>query len=99
MSQHRDEIPVLKDETNPSQAAKQRDKAKVREKAAERSEDLAQGQIVIVSARWILVIAGLVLTLWAPDKIGTLRIQLMVLLILAVANFYLHAQLLMRKRR
>jgi hypothetical protein len=61
------------------------------------SVDLAHGQIVIVAARWILVIVGLALALWAPDAIGQLRVQILVLLALAVANFYLHAQVLMRR--
>lgn len=61
------------------------------------SEDLAHGQFVIIAARWILVLAGLVLTLWLPGEIGDLRVQIVTLLLLAVVNFYLHAQLLMRR--
>jgi hypothetical protein len=61
------------------------------------SEDLAYGQYVIIAARWILVLAGLVLTLWLPGAIADLRVQIMTLLLLAVVNFYLHAQLLMRR--
>ncbi len=59
--------------------------------------DEASGQLVVVAARWILVIAGLFLTLWNPDPLNDLRFQVAVLLLLAVANFYLHAQLLMRR--
>jgi len=59
--------------------------------------DLAHGQMVIVAARWILVTAGLVLALWNPASIGPLRLQVLVLLLIAVANFFLHSQLL-RKR-
>jgi hypothetical protein len=60
-------------------------------------EDLAHGQIVIVTARWILVLAGLVLALWNSDSLGQLRLQIFFILALAFANFYLHAQILMRK--
>ena len=56
-----------------------------------------QGQLVIVLARWILVIAGFGLALWNPAPMGELRVQLATLLGLAVANFFLHAQLLRRK--
>src|SRR5262245_58241982 len=56
-----------------------------------------RGQLVIVVARWILVLAGLMLAAWNPAKVGDLRLQLLVLLALAVANFFLHAQLLMRR--
>jgi hypothetical protein len=59
--------------------------------------DLAQGQIVIVTARWILVLAGLILILLTPGPLGQLRLQVMVLLALAVANFYLCAQIFMRR--
>lgn len=60
-------------------------------------EELAEGQIVIVAARWILVGAGLVLALWNPASIGPLRLQVLVLLLIAVGNFFLHAQLLKRR--
>ena len=60
-------------------------------------EDLANGQQVVIAARWVLVAAGLMLALWNPADLVDLRIQIMVILGLAVANFYLHAQLLMRK--
>ena len=61
------------------------------------TEDLAQGQIVIVTARWILVLAGLVLALWNSTDVGQLRVQVLFILGLAFANFYLHAQILMHK--
>ncbi len=61
------------------------------------TRELAYGQVVIVTARWILVLAGLLLALWNPSPINELRIQLFVLLLLAFGNFYLHAQLLMRR--
>lgn len=60
-------------------------------------EDLSYGQIVIVVAKWVLVFAGMVLVLWAPAPISELRIQILVLLLLAVENFYHHAQLLKRR--
>jgi hypothetical protein len=60
-------------------------------------EDLAHGQVVIVAARWILVFAGLILALWNSTEVGQLRVQILFILALAFANFYLHAQILMRK--
>src|SRR5216683_1320111 len=63
----------------------------------ENTEDLSYGQIVLVSARWILVVVGLILTLWDPAPISTLRIQLLVIFLVAAANFYLHAQALMKR--
>lgn len=61
------------------------------------SEVPADGQRVIVTARWVLVLSGLVLALWDPGPIGQIRLQILALLLLAVGNFYLHAQLLMRR--
>ena len=63
----------------------------------EAPEELAHGQVVIIAARWILVVAGLLLALWNPDAVGELRVQIVFILGLAVANFFLHSQLLMRK--
>ena len=59
--------------------------------------DLAHGQMVIIWARWVLVVAGLVLSLWDPTGITDLRIQVALVLALAGANFYLHSQVLMRR--
>lgn len=63
------------------------------------ADHLADGQIVIIGARWLLVLAGLLLTLWSPgpDAMHDIRLRVPVLLLLAGGNFYLHAQLLMRR--
>ena len=63
----------------------------------EESQDLAYGQHVIIAARWILVATGLMLALWSPLDIVDLRVQIVVILGLAAANFYLHTQVLMRR--
>lgn len=72
-------------------------RAKKKKSSLSFSEDLALGQTVIVTARWILVGSGLLLALWNPGPIGELRIQIMTILLLAMANFYLQAQLLMKR--
>jgi len=61
---------------------------------ADSAGDVSAGQIVIVIARWLLVLAGLGLTLWHPleSDLDRVRITILVLLALAVGNFYLHAQ-------
>ncbi len=63
----------------------------------ENLENLTHGQIVLVTARWILIASSLLFVLWEPDPIGTLRIQILLLLGLAIANFYLHGQVLMKR--
>ena len=66
---------------------------------AESAGDLAFGQVVIIAARWVLIFSGLLLALVspAPDAINALRILIVVILGLAVANFYLHTQVLMKR--
>jgi hypothetical protein len=59
--------------------------------------ELARGQIVIVFARWLLVFIGLLVALWNPDPLPQLRIQIGVVLLVAIANFVMHAQLLRRR--
>ncbi|GMQ79165.1 MAG: hypothetical protein BMS9Abin02_1725 [Anaerolineae bacterium] len=66
-------------------------------KEAASSSDLIYGQPVIVAMRWILVASGLLLILWNPDSLSVMRVQILVILLLALANFYLHAQLLMKR--
>jgi len=61
------------------------------------SPETAQGQMILVVARWVLVIAGLALVLWNPGPIDNLRFKILFLLLLAGGNFYLGAQVLRRK--
>ena len=71
--------------------------------AGETDEDLAFGQYVVVTARWILVAAGLFLSLWvttdaqSQKTLQQVQISFVVLTLLAFGNFYLNLQLL-RKR-
>lgn len=60
--------------------------------------ELATGQMVIVVARWLLVLVGLLVAVWNPDPLPQLRVQIGVILLVAIANFVMHAQLL-RKRQ
>jgi hypothetical protein len=69
----------------------------VRKNLAMSTEDLAAGQVVIVAARWILIGAGLVFALWDPSKLNELRVQLLVLFLLGLVNFYLQAQAMTRR--
>ena len=60
--------------------------------------DLDHGQIVIVTARWILIAVGLFLLIVKPTgNVGELRLQVALILLLGMANFFLHAQLLKRR--
>ena len=61
------------------------------------SEDIMYGQKVLVVARWILVVSGLLLALLNPMVLGELKIQVGLILVLAVANFFLHVQLVRKQ--
>ena len=58
------------------------------------AQDLMDGQGILVTARWILVGAGLLLALWNPDALGELKVEIGLIMTLAVANFFLHVQML-----
>ncbi len=60
-------------------------------------DDLLHGQVVIIVARWILVLTGLILAMWNPASLLELRIEILVLLCLAVVNFYLHLHLIVKR--
>jgi hypothetical protein len=62
------------------------------------SAEMALGQMVIVVARWLLVLVGLLVAVWNPDPLPQLRVQIGVILFVAIANFVMQAQLL-RKRQ
>jgi len=59
--------------------------------------DLLVGQTVVVYTRWVLVVSALVVALWNPGPIHELRVQVMAIVLLVGANFYLHAQLLVAR--
>jgi hypothetical protein len=67
----------------------------VRPSQSDARTDLDHGQIVIVTARWLMIGVGLVLTIAYPTAaLAGLRLQVSLILLLAIANFYLHAQVI-----
>ncbi|MDQ2996300.1 MAG: hypothetical protein M3R61_04500, partial [Chloroflexota bacterium] len=83
--------------TDPCPTPLEAEGAPPRQPRVRTPEVTADGQSVIVVARWVLVLSGLVLALWNPGAIGEIRLHVLALLLLAVGNFYLHAQLLMHR--
>jgi len=62
------------------------------------TEELIEGQKVIIVARWMFVLTMLLLTVLAPNlTVNRLRLQLLGTFSLAIFNFYLLAQLITRK--
>jgi hypothetical protein len=66
--------------------------------SAEAQRDLQHGQIVIVTARWILIAAGLFLAVFYPGPIEELRLEIAVIFGLSAVNFALHTSLLRGRR-
>ena len=60
-------------------------------------DDLRHGHIVIVAARWLLVIAGLLFLLYRPQSTVELATGILGVLAIAAANFWLHTRLLTRQ--
>lgn len=60
-------------------------------------QDLVSGQPVIVAVRWIMIVTALILAIWNVESMADLRLQIIAILLLAVTNFYLQAQLLMKR--
>ena len=56
------------------------------------SDDVRHGLPVIIYARWLLVIAGFGLALWNPDGAIQLKVTIVLILALAVGNFFLHVE-------
>ena len=68
-------------------------------KTAQAVGPLADGQMVIIVARWILIFSSLFLILCDTQSVNlnTVRFEIMVILLLAVSNFYLVAQVLTKR--
>ena len=81
----------------PEVENKKKPKSQFKQHVSDDSE-LAYGQSVIVTARWILVVTGLFLIFWNPDPLSNLRIQVVIVIALALMNFYLQAQILTGKK-
>ncbi len=56
-----------------------------------------RGHLLIITARWVLVVVGMVLTLINPADVFELQVGIVVLLTLAVANFFLHVNVLAKR--
>jgi hypothetical protein len=66
--------------------------------ATDAQSDLDHGRVVIVTARWLLIVVGLFLLVLEPTShVAELRLQIAVILLLGLANFVLHAQMLKRR--
>lgn len=58
----------------------------------EAAEDIYFGQIVIIWARWFVILAAAVLALWSSDDTGELGKRALLVVVLMGVNFFLHGR-------
>jgi len=66
-------------------------------RAQEAAEDVFFGQIVIIWARWFLIAAGAIITLWSANDMLQLTLAIVTLVVLMTMNFFTHARYLTGK--
>jgi hypothetical protein len=59
--------------------------------------DEQRGQVILVTARWVLIVVAAILSLNAPDTLIDLQVSIGGLLLLAGVNFVLHTNLMMKR--
>ena len=64
---------------------------------ADAQEDLFYGQVVVIVARWFLIFAGVVLSLWSASSVDAVMLPIGLMMVLMAMNFYLHGRYLMRQ--
>ncbi len=69
----------------------------VRSAAQEAAEDVFFGQVVIIWARWFLILAGAMLTLWTATTVSEITTKILLVVILMAMNFFLHGRYLMER--
>lgn len=63
----------------------------------EAKDDLFHGQIVIIVARWFLILAGVGMTLWTAPDVGSLTLPIGGLSVLMALNCYFHGRYLVKQ--
>jgi hypothetical protein len=63
----------------------------------EAAEDIFFGQLVIIYARWFVIIAMTILVLWSSQTINQMLIGLALVVPLIALNFFVHGRYLMEK--
>src|SRR5712692_11512962 len=61
------------------------------------AEDVFFGQVVMIWARWFIILAGAALTFWSASSTAQLSLGILPVVALMVINFYLHGRYLMEQ--
>jgi hypothetical protein len=65
--------------------------------AKEAAEDIFFGQVVIIYARWFIILGGLILVLWNATTVGELARSVPFVVALMAMNFFLHGRYLLER--
>lgn len=63
----------------------------------EAAEDIFFGQIVLIWARWFVILAGGVFALWSANSIGQLSAAILLIVMMMGINFFVHGRYLMEQ--
>jgi hypothetical protein len=69
----------------------------LRSAAQEAAEDLFFGQIVIIWARWFVIISGVIVVLWSSNNTSELTTAVLMVVPLIAINFFVHGRYLMER--
>ena len=63
----------------------------------EAAEDIFFGQVVIIWARWFVILTGAILALWAASSVSELTVASLLIVARMAVNFFVHGRYLMEK--
>ena len=63
----------------------------------EAAEDIFFGQVVIIWARWFVIVAGIIFALWFSETPVQLGLAVLLLAVIMAINFFVHGRYLMEK--
>lgn len=69
----------------------------LRTSAQEAAEDIFFGQVVIVWARWFVILAATILVLWSATTASQLTTAILLVIALMAINFFVHGRYLMER--
>ena len=68
-----------------------------RSTAQEAAEDIFFGQLVLIYARWFVIVAMVVLALWSSSTVGQMTLAVLFVVPMIAINFFVHGRYLMEK--
>ena len=69
----------------------------LRSAAQEAAEDIFFGQVVIIWARWFVIMSGVIVVLWSSNNTSELTTAVLMFVPLIAINFFVHGRYLMER--